>query len=117
MVTGATTVAVNEVKALYDRGVPFVDVRGLADWNIGHIQGAVHLELKEVFSQAALLAVVRKNEELVIHCEGIKCLRSSKFCAKAVEWGFTKVYYFRAGFPLGAPLVSPFRLSPIELFF
>ena len=74
-------------------------MRAIADWNIGHIPGAEHLELKEAFSQAALLAVVRRDEGVVIHCEGVKCLRSSKACVKAVEWGFTKVYYFREGFP------------------
>ena len=74
-------------------------VRAVADWNSGHIAGAAYLELKEVFSEAALLRVVEKDSEVVIHCEGPKCLRSSKACAKAVSWGFTKVYYFRDGFP------------------
>jgi len=98
-VPGATTVDAAKAKALHGRGVPIVDVRAVADWNIGHIPGAVHLELKEVFSEAALLRVVGKGTEVVIHCEGPKCLRSSKACAKAVSWGFTRVYYFRDGFP------------------
>ena len=67
--------------------------------DIGHIPGAAHVELKEVFSEAALSRVVGKGAEVVIHCEGPKCLRSSKASAKAVSWGFTKVYYFRDGFP------------------
>ena len=98
-VPGATTVNAAKAKALHGRGVPFVDVRAVADWNIGHIPGAVHLELKEVFSEAALLRVVGKGTEVVILCEGPKCLRSSKASAKAVSWGFTRVYYFRDGFP------------------
>ena len=98
-VPGATTVDAAKAKALHGRGVPIVDVRPVADWNIGHIPGAAHLELKEVFSEAALMRVVGKGGEVVIHCEGPKCLRSSKACAKAVSWGFTKIYYFRSGFP------------------
>ncbi len=98
-VDGATTVDVAEAKALYDRSVLFVDVRSLVDWNIGHIPEAAHLELQKVFSEAALLKLVAKDGEVVIHCEGPKCLRSSKACAKAAAWGFTRVYYFRDGFP------------------
>ncbi len=67
--------------------------------DIGQIPGAADIELKEVLSEAALLRVVGKGAEVAIHCEGPKCLRSSKACAKAVSWGFTKIYYFRDGFP------------------
>ncbi len=98
-VPGATTVDAAKAQALHGGGVPIVDVRDGADWNSGHIPGAAQLELKEVFSEAALLRVVGKGTEVVIHCAGPKCLRSSKASAKAVSWGFTKVYYFRDGFP------------------
>ena len=30
---------------------------------------------------------------------GPRCLLSSKACAKAVGWGFEKVYYLREGLP------------------
>ena len=111
-VAGATTVDVAEAKALFDRGVTIVDVRAIADWGIGHIPGAAFLELKEVFSEAALLEVVDRNQEFVVHCEGAKCLRSSKASEKAVAWGFTKVYYFRDGFPAWRAAGYPVELSP-----
>ena len=40
-----------------------------------------------------------KDEAVVIYCNGEKCMRSSKACAQAVEWGFTNISYFRDGFP------------------
>ena len=83
----------------------------VADWNIGHIPGAVFLELKEVFSEAALLEAVGRDEEFVVHCEGAKCLRSSKACEKAVAWGFANVYYFRDGFPAWRAAGYPVELS------
>ena len=110
-VEGAVTVSPAMAKALLDRGVPFVDVRSDARWNQGHIPGAVYLELKKVFSEATLSAVVGRDQGVVIYCGGPKCLRSSKACVKAVSWGFEKVHYFRDGFPgwraAGYPVALP----------
>ena len=110
-VAGATTVDAVAAKALFDRRAPFVDVRTLSHWNRGHIPDAVLLDLKEDFSETNLLAVVSKDREVVIYCEGSKCLRSSKACAEAVSWGFTKVHYLRDGFPgwraAGYPVEAP----------
>jgi rhodanese-related sulfurtransferase len=41
----------------------------------------------------------KKDEPIVIYCNGASCMRSSKATAKAVSWGYTKVYYYRDGFP------------------
>ena len=40
-VEGATTVDAAAAKALFDRAVPFVDVRSKDLWEAGHIPGAV----------------------------------------------------------------------------
>ncbi len=110
-VDGATTVDATRAKVLFDRAVPFVDVREDADWNAGYIPGAVHLELYNVFSEAKLSEVVGKDEEIVIHCAGPACSRSSRACVSAVSWGFKKIYYFRDGFPgwkaAGHPIEVP----------
>ena len=98
-VEGATTIDVTKAKALWDEGALFVDVRKDKDWEAGRIPSALHLDLKTAFSEKALLEEVGKDEALVMYCNGIKCLRSSKACAKAVAWGFTRVYYFRGGLP------------------
>jgi len=98
-VIGATTIDAAEAKRLHNRGVIFVDVRGNDSYNDGHIPGAAHLYLKEGFDEVALTAVATKGQEVVIYCQGPRCLLSSKACAKAIAWGFVKVYYFREGFP------------------
>jgi hypothetical protein len=67
-VKGATTVDVATAKALFDRGVPFVDVRGNSPWAKGYIPGAVHLEPYSVFSKIELSKIVKKDDEVVIHC-------------------------------------------------
>ncbi|MEQ9138560.1 MAG: rhodanese-like domain-containing protein [Thalassobaculum sp.] len=98
-VPGATTVDAAAAKQLFDKGVPFVDVRSNADWDAGRVPGAHHLELKSGFSADTLAKVVAKDAEVVIYCNGESCLRSSEACAKAAGWGFSKLYYFRDGLP------------------
>lgn len=98
-VAGATTIDGTKAKALFDKGVVFVDMRTDKDWGAGRIPGAVHLELSKVFSDASLGAKVKKDQDVVMYCNGVSCLRSSEASAKAVGWGYKKVHYYRLGFP------------------
>ncbi len=98
-VPGATTVDTAKAKVLFDTGVVFIDVRTDADWEAGRIPGAIHLELKHVYSAESLGTAVVKDQAVVMYCNGIQCPRSSEAATKAVAWGFTKVYYYRLGFP------------------
>lgn len=99
VVAGATTIDAAKAKELFDRGVAFIDVRKNSDWDAGRIPGARHIELKKKYDEASLGSVVSKDKEVVIYCNGTSCLRSSKASAKAVGWGYKKVYYFRGGLP------------------
>ena len=96
-VEGTTTISVEQAKALYDKGVKFIDVRSPRLHARRHIPGAHHLDLKHVYSEATLAAVADKDEPIVIYCSGVKCSRSYRASEKAVEWGYTKVHYFRGG--------------------
>ncbi len=98
-VAGATTVDAAAAKALFDKGVKFVDVRTNELWKVGHIPGATHLELFTAFKKAKFAKIVTRDQPVVIYCAGPGCKRSSKACVKAVSWGFKEVYYFRTGFP------------------
>jgi rhodanese-related sulfurtransferase len=46
-----------------------------------------------------LAAQIAKNDEVVFYCFGESCYRSAHACAKALTWGFKRVYYFAGGFP------------------
>lgn len=96
-VAGATTVTLEEAKALYDQGVMFIDVRSPRLHNRRHITGARHLDLKHVYNEATLSAVAGKDDPVVFYCSGVKCSRSSRATEQAVSWGYKKVYYFRGG--------------------
>ena len=98
-VPGATTIDTARAKALFDGGAIFIDVRNDADWEAGRIPGAIHLELDKVFTAASLRAVARQDQAVVMYCNGTKCPRSSQAAASAVSWEFTRVFYYRLGFP------------------
>ena len=67
-VEGATTVDVATAKTLFDRDVPFVDVRSGPSWKKGHIPDALNLDYQNVFSEVELSKIVSKNQDVVIHC-------------------------------------------------
>jgi len=106
-VPGAQTIDVKQAKALFLQGVTFVDVRNNSDWEAGRIPTAVHLELKKVFSPTTLSKVVSKTEPVIFYCNSLKCHRAAKACAKAVSWGYQKVYYFRRGYPAWKNALEP----------
>jgi len=98
-VNGATTVDAAKAKSLFDKGVIFLDVRKDKDWAAGRVPDAIHIELKKKLNADSMSKQIKKDQQVVIYCNGSKCMRSSKASAKAVGWGFTKVFYFRDGFP------------------
>ena len=107
-VEGATKIDISTAKTLHERGVRFIDTRGLRSWNYSHIPGALALYLP---AKAELMEIVDKNEEVVFYCD---CDTGSSYCnlsphvsAKAVAWGYQNVYYFTnsgawraAGYPI-----------------
>lgn len=98
-VAGATTVDAAQAKKLFDQEALFIDLRKENMWNSGRIPGAVWLDMKTAFNQEALEAAAKKDEVVVFYCSGVRCPRSAKACEKALEWGYTKVNYFRGGLP------------------
>jgi len=99
-VAGATTVDTATAKSLFDKKVVFVDPRNDKDWDAGRIPGAVHMDInKGAFTKDTLGVTVKKDQEVVMYCNGEKCLRSAEAAEKAISWGYSKVYYYRDGFP------------------
>ena len=98
-IEGATTIDARQAKALFDRGVPFVDLRSQPNWPRGHIPGAVLLLRNQDFTEAKLSTIVAKDEEIVLYACGAGCGVTAMAVATAVSMGFKKVYFFREGFP------------------
>jgi rhodanese-related sulfurtransferase/Tfp pilus assembly protein PilF len=111
-VTGATTIDHKKAKALHDRGVKFVDVRAAKGFASGHVPGAFNLDVATEYSRESLSRIVGKDEEFVVSCHGKTCPDSAYASAKAVMWGFKRVYYFSGGFPAWKEAGYPVEASP-----
>jgi adenylate cyclase len=98
-VEGTMKVDVKEAKMLRERGVPFIDVRAPADYGNGHVPGAINLSVVTDLSRESLAKVVSKNDEVTFYCHGKHCPYSAYASAKAVAWGYKRIYYFAGGFP------------------
>lgn len=98
-VDGATTVDAAEAKRLFDEEAAFIDLRKENVWNSGRVPGAIWLDFKNAFGEAPLAAEVDKDEAVVFYCSGVRCPRSAKAATQAIAWGYSRVYYFRDGFP------------------
>jgi adenylate cyclase len=98
-VEGADKIDVTTAKSLHDRGVVFVDVRDPVEFGLGHIPSAANLNLTTDLSDQNLSRLVEKGEEIVFSCFGKYCPYSAYACAKALIWGYKRVYYFAGGFP------------------
>ena len=94
-VHGATRIDIPTAKAMHEQGLLFVDVQGFFEWKRSHIPGAL---LGASITEAELEEVADKNKEIVFYCEcdtgSSTCNLSPTASARAVAWGYEKIYYF-----------------------
>ena len=110
-VPGATTIDGLRAKELMEQGAVVVDVRGSLDWAAGHIPGAVHLYLFNDFTEKALASFAAKSQPLVLYGQGANASPiAARAVARAVSWGYTKIYYFRDGLPGWKEAGHPFKV-------
>jgi rhodanese-related sulfurtransferase len=99
-VEGATKIDAAKAKKLHDSGtVKLVDVRASVDYGWGHVPDAINLSVVTELTKASLSAVADMDDEVAFYCHGKHCPYSAYASAKALAWGFTRVYYFAGGFP------------------
>jgi len=96
-VEGATKIDAAKAKELHDSDtVKFIDMRAPVDYRWGHIPDAVNLSVATELSKASLSAVADMGDEIAFYCLGKHCPYSAYASAKALAWGFSRVY-LRAG--------------------
>src|SRR3954447_4701614 len=79
-------------------GLVVIDNRHKADFEAGHIEGAVNILDTDISSEAVLAGVAKsKITPILFYCNGVKCGRAAKATAKALEWGYTQLYYYALG--------------------
>jgi TolB-like protein/class 3 adenylate cyclase/rhodanese-related sulfurtransferase len=95
-VEGAIKIDATTAKSLHERGVFFFDSRGKYDYERGHIPGATNLLFHQVWG--SLVNIVDRDAEIVFYCTDPKCHLAANSSAQALILGYTRVYYFAAGF-------------------
>lgn len=98
-ITGAQTVDCQGVIELISTmpGLVIVDNRKQADFDSGHIEGAVRILDTDMTKEQMTSAVQSKTTPLLFYCNGVKCGRAANAVTKAVQWGYTNIYYYALG--------------------
>lgn len=107
---GATVVDAATVVQLQQRGARYIDTRTDIEFKDGHAPGATLVSYVEKSAKDADFDPSQdqfdvsklggdKNAELIFACNGAECWKSFKASRAAIKAGYTKVYWFRGGFP------------------
>jgi hydroxyacylglutathione hydrolase/adenylyltransferase/sulfurtransferase len=96
--------SVAETKAALDAGeVQLVDVREPYEWEAGRIEGARHLELERLSSQAA---TIDRDRPVVFHCRaGVRSLMAAQAFKRAGFDAWSMEGGIQAWHDAGLPLV------------
>ena len=97
-VKGTTYVDSQKAFELFNKGVKFIDVRPKSSSARGKIKGAVELYVGYM-TPSAIQSVLKKEEEAVLYCNGQRCSLTPEALEILVGWGYTKLYYYRDGYP------------------
>ena len=109
-IDGGTEIDLATAKSLHDKGVVFIDTGSEALWKKGRVPGALNLpSLRDVddptekrFRETTLSEIVDKSEEVVFYWWAPGWYDRGALtwvAAKAVNWGYQKIYYFHGGTP------------------
>ena len=99
-IKGATTLGSDGVVDLILKtpGVVIIDARREADFDDGHIEGAINIPDTDLTSEAVLAQAVRsKSTPVLFYCNGFKCGRAAHATTRAIQWNYANVFYFAAG--------------------
>ena len=78
------TISLSNLNDLYETGVPvmLIDVRETAEWNTGHLNGAVHLPLGQLLALEEDSDLLEQGSLIVVYCQhGIRSLQAAHHLA------------------------------------
>jgi rhodanese-related sulfurtransferase len=98
-ITGAKTVNAREIFELVAKtpNMVILDNRKPEDFAAGRIEGAIRLLDTDVTPESLAKHVPTKDTPVLFYCNGVKCGRAAKATEKAVQLGYTKLYYYALG--------------------
>ncbi len=98
-IAGAKTVGAKQIFELVAKtpNMVILDNRKPEDYAAGHIEGAIRLIDTDVSPETLAKHITTKDTPVLFYCNGVKCGRAAKAAEKAVQLGYTKIYYYALG--------------------
>ncbi len=98
-IAGAKTVDAKQIFELVAKtpNMVILDNRKPEDYAAGHIEGAIRLIDTDVSAETLAKHIATKGTPVLFYCNGVKCGRAAKAAEKAIQLGYTKVYYYALG--------------------
>jgi len=107
---GTKLVSAEAVVAAQAAGTPVIDTRVASEYAEGHIKGAISVPYREKSAKAVDFDASQdsfnlaklpadKAAALVMYCNGPDCWKSYKASVGAIKAGYTKIEWYRGGFP------------------
>lgn len=82
-----------------DSGFLVVDARPLADYDLGHLPGALSTPTREMaISLTTIQSAAGKGDKVLIYCSGLHCSDALHLGVALKQAGFTAVHVFPLGF-------------------
>lgn len=96
---GATILTAEEVISMIlgNPDLVVIDSRKKTEFIKGHIEGAINILNTELEIEDLESIVPDRTAALLFYCNGVRCLRSSDSITRAVDWGYTNLFWFRGG--------------------
>lgn len=106
----ATVVDAATVERLLKEGAHYIDTRNAAEFAEGHVPQAVLVPYVEKSAKDPDFVAAQDtfdinqldknhNAAVIFGCNGAECWKSYKASIAAIKAGYTKIYWFRGGFP------------------
>ncbi|WP_217125306.1 rhodanese-like domain-containing protein [Hydrogenophilus thiooxidans] len=108
-IPGGTLVDASSARQLQIEGALFIDTRSASEYQAETLPGARHVPYHEQFPRTRLVGPedrfdvaqlpANKATPLTFFCNGSPCWKGYKAAQRAIEAGYTAVYWFRDGLP------------------
>ncbi len=93
-------ITLEEAKRAFDSGASFVDARRAEEYEAGHVQGAIRMNLKSFENgNPPLMAMIPRDGVVIVYCGGGKCDESERVAEQFNNSGYAKVFIIHDGFP------------------
>lgn len=72
----------------------FIDVRTQTEWDLGHVEGAIHIPISELSKENTKIKKLNKSQTYIIYCNTGNRARQAAVLMRDI--GFKKIYYLES---------------------